>query len=114
MNNQLTPQDIRSIAQSGEGYNLEFKTERMFTVVFHRIIAEKTVEKTVEKSSRERIIDLIKDNPSITTKELANSIGVSNKAVGYHINVLQKEGILTREGSKKSGRWIVNEKGWLY
>lgn len=90
----------------------EFKMDGMFTVVFHRMITEKTVEKTVkktvEKSSRERIIELIKDNASITTSELADSIGISDKAVGYHLNVLQKDGVIYREGSKKSGVWKLN------
>lgn len=90
----------------------EFKMDGMFTVVFHRMITEKTVEKTVkktvEKSSRERIIELIKDNASITTRELADSIGISDKAVGYHLNILQKDGIIYREGSKKSGVWKLN------
>lgn len=90
----------------------DFKTDGMFTVVFHRgkeKSSGKTVEKTVEKSSREKIIELIKGNAAITTRELADLIGITDKGIEYQLSRMQKDGVLTREGSKKSGVWIVNK-----
>jgi len=52
---------------------------------------------------------LIKDNAAITTRELADMIGLTDKGIEYQLSRMQKEGVLTREGSKKSGVWIVNE-----
>ncbi|MFD2034014.1 ATP-binding protein [Belliella marina] len=89
-----------------------FKTDGMFTVVLHRAV-EKTVEKrnggfTFSKTAI-KMIDLIKNRPGITTKELANSLKISDKGVEYNLAKMQKSGIIHREGSKKSGFWVIKE-----
>jgi ATP-dependent DNA helicase RecG len=84
-----------------------FKTEGMFTVVFNRIALEKSVEESVEKTTREKIKELIKDNSTITTKEIADAVGITAKGVEYQLAKMQEDKILIREGSKKSGRWIL-------
>ncbi len=90
----------------------EFKTEGMFTVVLHRAV-EKTVEKTVEKinlsTTAKRIIERIKEHPEITTKELAEYIGITNKGIEYNLSRLQKSDVIYREGSKKSGVWKLKK-----
>jgi len=50
---------------------------------------------------------IIKDNPNITTTEMANTIGISEKGVEYQLNKLKRENLIKREGSKKSGKWII-------
>ncbi len=82
-----------------------FKTEGIFTVVFNRVSVERIVEETVEKTTREKIIELIRDNPSITTKDIADSLGITAKGVEYQLAKMQENKILVREGSKKSGSW---------
>lgn len=83
----------------------EFKTEGIFTVVLNRINEMNTVEENATKNTREKIIELIKGNPSLTTKDMANSTGITIKGVEYQLAKLQEEKILIREGSKKSGVW---------
>jgi len=83
----------------------EFKTEGIFTVVFKRVTAEETVEKTVEKTTRGKIIELIRDNPSLTTKDIAIAVDITVKGVEYQLAKMQEDNILIREGSKKSGSW---------
>jgi len=78
-----------------------FITEGIFTVVFNRV----TVEETVEKTTREKIIELIRNNSTITTKDIADSIGITAKGVEYQLAKMQEDKILIREGSKKSGNW---------
>ncbi len=89
----------------------EFNTEGLFSVVFKR--ASKTdddkTEKTKEKT-RDKIISLIGGNENITTTEIANTIGITDKGVEYHIGILTDEGVLKRIGSKKTGSWVVIEK----
>ncbi|MCD4734437.1 MAG: putative DNA binding domain-containing protein [Bacteroidales bacterium] len=86
-----------------------FKTEGIFTVALQRRTVEKTVEETVEKTTRERITELIRKNPSITTKDIAAAVRITDKGVEYQLAKMQQEGILTREGSKKSGKWKLIE-----
>ncbi|PJC62206.1 MAG: ArsR family transcriptional regulator [Flavobacteriales bacterium CG_4_9_14_0_2_um_filter_32_27] len=78
-----------------------FITEGIFTVVFNRV----TVEETVEKTTMEKIIELIRNNSTITTKDIADSIGITAKGVEYQLAKMQEDKILIREGSKKSGNW---------
>lgn len=85
----------------------EFKTDGIFTVVFKRIVIEKTLEDPAENTTRVKIIELIKDNPSLTRKSIAATLGISTKGVDYHLTNMQNEGILKRVGSRKTGTWIL-------
>lgn len=82
-----------------------FKTAGMFTVVLQR--PEKSSGKSSPGDAREEIIKLIRNNPSITREELANTVGITVKGVDYHLTKMQKEGILEREGSRKTGMWVL-------
>ena len=50
---------------------------------------------------------LIKNNPNITNEDLGKALGITDRAVRNHISVLKEAGLIAREGSKKSGHWIV-------
>jgi ATP-dependent DNA helicase RecG len=82
-----------------------FKTEGMFTVVLQR--PEKSSGKSSPGDARKEIIKLISINSSITREELANSVGITVKGVDYHLTKMQKEGILERKGSRKTGIWVL-------
>jgi ATP-dependent DNA helicase RecG len=66
-----------------------------------------TTKETTKETTREILISAIRKNPSITVKELAALVGLTVDGVRYHIDKLRQEGILSREGSTKSGRWII-------
>ncbi len=83
-----------------------FKTDGIFTVVFKRTIT-KSSGKSSGISSRDHIIQLIKANPLITRVELSKLTGVTTKGVDYHLTKMQKEGVLKRKGSRKTGSWIL-------
>lgn len=55
------------------------------------------------------IIDLIKDNPLITYDEIAQKIGKAKVTVKRYVQKLQNDGIVSREGGKKHGQWIILE-----
>jgi len=57
-----------------------------------------------------KIIELIKDNKCITTKELSERIKISTTAIDKNISKLKKKRILKRIGSTKGGYWKVIEK----
>lgn len=58
-------------------------------------------------SREDKIIGIIKSNPSITLQEVADKIGKSLRTIKTSINALQEKGILSREGGKKNGRWVI-------
>ena len=70
-------------------------------------LAEKLVERLVE--SQQRILELTKENPYISKKELSEIIGISTTAIDKNIQQLKKKGLLKRIGPDKGGYWeIVN------
>ena len=68
---------------------------------------ENAVSGGYKVKSREKVVRLLRDNPRMTTRQLADSIGVSDKAIEKHLARLKSDGLLVREGSDRSGRWIV-------
>lgn len=65
----------------------------------------KTGEKTVQ--TREKIISIIKDNPSVTTTELAQTLGLSDKGVEWQLKQLKKSSMIRRVGPDKGGHWEI-------
>ena len=61
------------------------------------------------KSNIDKVIYILARNNSITLSEVAKLIGLSRIGVQKITNKLKKEGKLTREGSTKSGKWIVKD-----
>ena len=53
------------------------------------------------------IIKLIKENPSITQKEIAKELKMTRDGVKYNMNVLKEMSIISREGSTKKGKWKI-------
>lgn len=86
-----------------------FNTTGMFSVIFHRNIQKKTSEKTREKT-REKIVRLVQKDSTLTTKEIAKIIGVSEKGIEYHLSKLKSENILKRVGPDKGGHWEIIDK----
>ena len=64
------------------------------------------VEKSSQKSSQ-KILELIAVNTTISTQEMADSIGISRRAIAKIIAKLQTEGILRRIGPDKGGHWEI-------
>jgi len=60
-----------------------------------------------KEKTREKIIDLIKEDATITTQELAEILEITPKGVEWQIQKLKKEGVLSRVGAKKGGKWVV-------
>ena len=53
------------------------------------------------------IIKLIKQNPSITQKEMATFLELTRDTIKYNISLLKNLNVLSREGSTKKGKWII-------
>ena len=55
------------------------------------------------------LIYMMKINPYITTKELAQKTNIKFRTLQRYISQLQSMGILVRKGSRKDGYWMINE-----
>jgi ATP-dependent DNA helicase RecG len=65
-------------------------------------VTEKTTEKTAEK-----ILCFLRENPSLTNKELAEKCGITEDGVYYQTKKMKSKGILRRIGGDKGGRWEI-------
>ena len=59
------------------------------------------------KNRQNEIIGLIKKVPSITRKEIAQTLNISEPTVARDLKLLQQIGIIKRNGSNKTGYWEV-------
>ena len=66
--------------------------------------SQKSSHKSSQKSSQ-KIIELIQENPNVTTSEMAEKIGVTRRAIAKITNALQAEGVIRRVGPDKGGHW---------
>ena len=116
--------EIGWVDELGSGVRNTYKYTALYTPgakptftegdVFEIIIplSEKVSEETSEKVSgktSDKIIILLKEDKERTAKELSEIIGISDRAVEKQIAKLQKQGMLERVGSDKTGYWKVNE-----
>ena len=54
-------------------------------------------------------MDIIKQSPKITAKEISIVLGISSRGVEKQIKNLREQGILRRVGPDKGGHWEVVE-----
>jgi len=84
--------------------NFDFSSD-WFRVVFKRETAQKTTQKTTQK-----IIELLKENPGFSRKELAQRIdGITEDGVKYNLEKMKKQGRIKRVGPDKGGYWKVED-----
>jgi len=66
---------------------------------------EREVEKLTEH--QKMILDLIKNNPPISKKEMSENLGIRPSSIDKNITTLKKKGYLMRVGPAKGGHWEI-------
>ena len=61
------------------------------------------------QKTSQKIIDLIKEDPYISTSKMAEIIGVDKRNIARNIKKLQEQGVVRRVGPDKGGFWEVIE-----
>lgn len=108
---------IKQSVADNENLSVEFSFNSGFSVIFRRVLkiisegkeveeAEITVGKTRGKT-RGKILEAIKDDPTITREELSRIADLSIRGVEWNLTRLKKEGKIKRIGSAKGGHWEV-------
>jgi ATP-dependent DNA helicase RecG len=69
-------------------------------------LVERLVEGLVE--SQKKIVQLMADNPSVTIKDMSESVGISTTSIDKNITALKQKGIIERVGSDSVGKWQIN------
>ena len=90
--------------------NAEYSGKQEVTVESTMETTEKNSQKTREKTrekTRGKIIKAIKDNPTITGKELATLTEITTKGIEWQLKAMQAQGILRRVGGRKEGHWEI-------
>ena len=49
----------------------------------------------------------MKTNNMVTIPQIANLLGIPQRTIEREIKKLRNESLISREGSKKKGRWII-------
>ena len=56
---------------------------------------------------QQKILNLIKESPTITGKQMSETLSVSQRTIERDLSAMQKIGVLKREGKDNDGVWIV-------
>ncbi len=59
--------------------------------------------------NEKRILLMLHANPSVTAQDIAEQIGISLRGVEKQIKRLRDLGVISRQGSRKSGLWVINK-----
>jgi ATP-dependent DNA helicase RecG len=61
----------------------------------------------LENATQEKILTLLRSQPSMTRKELADRVGISENGIKYHLDKMKAAQIIRHQGSTKAGLWEV-------
>ena len=56
---------------------------------------------------QQEILNLIKESPTITGRQMSETLSVSQRTIERDLSTLQKLGVLKREGKDNDGTWII-------
>ena len=59
---------------------------------------------------QQKILNLIKESPTITGKQMSETLSVSQRTIERDLSTMQNMGIIKHEGKDNSGVWIVIDK----
>ena len=58
---------------------------------------------------KELVINLIRQDPTIKTIDIQKQLALTERQLSRTLKLLKDDGSLEREGSSRSGRWIVHD-----
>ena len=65
---------------------------------------------TTQETTQEKIIALLRTNPTTTRVVLAKSLGLTEDGVKYHLDKLRPAGKISHHGPTKAGHWEITDK----
>ena len=65
------------------------------------------VSETKLTDRQQKILNLIKGSPTITGKQMSETLSVSQRTIERDLAALKKMGVLKREGKDNDGMWVI-------
>ena len=65
------------------------------------------VSETKLTERQQKILNLIKDSPTITGKQMSETLSVSQRTIERDLSTLKKFGTLKHEGKDNDGKWVI-------
>ena len=59
--------------------------------------------------NEKRLLLMLHDNPSLAATDMADRLGISQRAVEKQMKKLKDMGVISRQGSRKNGLWVINK-----
>jgi Fic family protein len=100
-----------AIAQSDAQGNSTVFIDFMLRCILQTIqeqqkVTDKVADKVTDKSEN-KILDLIRMNPSVTIPEMMQKLSMSDSGIRKILRKLQQEGRVARIGANKNGHWEI-------
>ena len=100
-----------------DGYKDELKpvfksTPTQFQTIIYATSVTQNVGDMSETKLTERqqkILNLIKASPTITGKQMSETLSVSQRTIERDLSAMQKKGVLKHEGKDNDGKWVISE-----
>ena len=70
-------------------------------------VGQNVGQKLSPKHRRGNIIELIKENPTITAKNISTIFNLNQRTIERDLAKLTEEGYIKYEGSSKDGKWVI-------
>lgn len=68
---------------------------------------ELRTRKKSSQKTREKIVQIIINNPNVTTSELAEQLELTVKGIEWQLKQLKEHNIIRRVGADKGGYWEI-------
>ena len=73
--------------------------------------SQETGQETTQETSQEKILALLREDPRLTRRALAERIGITPSGIRYHLDNLRKAGLIRHVGATRKGHWEILDAG---
>lgn len=68
-------------------------------------VGDMSVTKLTER--QQKILNLIKESPTISAKQMSETLSVTTRTIERDLSLMKKAGVLKREGKDNNGVWVI-------
>ena len=86
----------------------QVKTSGSAQEIAQEVAQEIAQEKYDMDQIEDKIANLMRERPEINRNEIAKILGITADTIKYRIDKMRKDGRIERQGSTKSGKWVVH------
>ena len=97
----------RSSAETNGGVFVDFMLQEIYNTLKNRQDISLQKDVGVNVGVKTEILNHLKNDPSLSAKELATLLNKTTRTIERNIKELREQGVLQREGSDKTGIWRI-------